>query len=93
LDHLSLDIDQDRDVFGILPGQMGQQPLEVEVYVALAGLGFKRALIGHDEITQPVYHLIEDVGGHDTIAQEVLSPLCPRGVHLFASSHWHADAR
>jgi hypothetical protein len=25
---------------------------------------------------------------HDTIAQDFLSPLCPHGVHLFASSPW-----
>ena len=32
LDDLSLDIDQGRDVLGILAGQVGQQPLEVEVH-------------------------------------------------------------
>src|SRR5215475_1310714 len=31
--------------------------------------------------------LRENVRGHETIAQHVLSPLCPRGCHLFASSH------
>ena len=36
LDDLALDIDKYRDVLGILPGQVGQQSLEVEVHVALA---------------------------------------------------------
>ena len=45
-------------------------------------------LIGHDELAQTVHHLIEHVGGNDTIAQQFLSPLCPRRCHLFASSHW-----
>src|SRR5262249_22447920 len=30
--------------------------------------------------------LREDVGGDDTIAQYFLSPLCPHGIHLFATS-------
>ena len=50
LDDLSLDIDERRDVLGILPGQIGQQSLEVEVHVALASLGFQHVLIGHDEL-------------------------------------------
>ena len=58
LDDLSLDIDQGRDVLGILAGQVGQQPLEVEVHVALAGLGLQRVLIGHDELAQTVHHLM-----------------------------------
>ena len=57
LDDLSLDIDEGRDVLGILAGQVGQQPLEVEVHVALAGLGLQRVLIGHDELAQTVHHL------------------------------------
>jgi len=69
LDHLSFDIESGRNVFGILPGQVGQQSLEVAVHVALAGLGLKPALIGHNELTQPVDHLMEHVGGHETIAQ------------------------
>ena len=58
LDDLALDIDQRRDVLGILAGQVGQQPLEVEVHVALAGLGLQRVLIGHDELAQTVHHLM-----------------------------------
>ena len=69
LDDLALDIDERRDVLGILPGQVGQQSLEVEVHVALAGLGLKHVLIGHDELVQTIHHLSEDVGGDDTIAQ------------------------
>src|SRR5215831_18135576 len=40
---------------------------------------------GTSENSQPA--LGEDVGGDETIAQYFLSPLCPHGVHLFASSH------
>ena len=35
----SLDIDEGGDVLGILAGQVRQQPLEIEVHVALSGLG------------------------------------------------------
>jgi hypothetical protein len=42
---------------------------EVEVQGALAGLGLQRVLIGHHELAQPIHHLMEHVGGHDTIAQ------------------------
>jgi hypothetical protein len=69
LDDLSLDVDQGGDLLSILPWQMGQQPLEVEVHGVLAGLGLQRLLIGHNELAQPVHHLSEDVGGHETIAQ------------------------
>src|SRR5262252_1024123 len=37
LQDLSLDIDERGDVFGIFPGQVRQQPLEIEVQVALSG--------------------------------------------------------
>jgi hypothetical protein len=46
LDDLALDINQRRNVLGILPGQVGQQSLEVEVHVALAGLGLQHVLVG-----------------------------------------------
>src|SRR5713101_2639943 len=91
LDDLALDLDERRDVLGILPGQVGQQALEVEVHVALAGLGLKNVLIGQDELVQTIHYLIEDVGGDETIAQYFLSPLCPHRVHLFASSHGPVD--
>src|SRR5499433_3882675 len=87
LDDLPLDIDEGGDFLRILPLQMGQHPLEVEVNMAPAGLGLQSVLIGHDELAQTLHHLREDVGGDDTIAQDFLSPLCPHGVHLFASSH------
>ena len=58
LHDLALDIDERRDVLGILAGQVGQQSLEVEVHVALAGLGLKRVLIGHDELAQTVHHVV-----------------------------------
>ncbi len=70
---------------------MGQQPLEVEVHVAPAGLGLQSVLIGHDELTQTIHHESEDVGGDDTITQYFLSPLCPHGIHLFASAHCPVD--
>src|SRR6266851_9160315 len=88
LDNLALDLDERRDVLSILPGQVGQQALEVEVHIALAGLGLQHVLIGHDELGQTIHYLGEDVGGDETIAQYFLSPLCPHGHHLFASSHW-----
>src|SRR5215468_1551074 len=91
LEDLALDIDEGGNLLRILPFQMGQQPLEVEVHVAPAGLGLQRVLIGYDERAQTLYHLHEDVGGDETIAQDFLSSPCPHTVHLFASSHWPVD--
>ena len=88
----ALDIHQRRDGLGILAWQVGQQPLEVAVQVALAGLGLKCLLIGHHELAQTVYHGGEHVGGNDTVTQQCFLPLCPRRDHLFASSNWHADS-
>jgi hypothetical protein len=51
------------------------------------GLGLERLLIGHDELAQTLHHLMENVGGDETIAPQFLSPLCPHGCHLFASSN------
>src|SRR5215510_321368 len=87
LDDLALDINEGGDLLRILPLQMGQQSLEVEVHVAPASLGLQRVLIGYHELAQTFHHLREDLGGDETIAQDFLSPLCPHGVHLFASSH------
>jgi hypothetical protein len=78
LNDLSLNIDPRRDVLGILALQMGQQPLEGEMHRVLVGFGLQRLLIGHNELAQTIHHLIEDVGGNDTIAQHFFSPLCPR---------------
>src|SRR5918912_1080902 len=91
LEDLALDIDEGGDLLRILPLQMGQQPLEVEVHVAPAGRGLQRVLIGYDELAQTLHHLRENVGGDKTIAQDFLAPLCPHGVHLFASSHCPVD--
>src|SRR5215475_9210343 len=91
LDHLALDINEGGDLLRILPLQRGQQPLEVEVHVAPAGLGLQRVLIGSDELAQTLHHPREDVGRDETIAQDFLSSLCPHIVHLFASSHWPVD--
>ena len=85
LDDLAFDIDQSGDVLGIFTGEVRQQPLEIEMHVTLSGLGLQRLLIGHDERGQTVDHGVEDVGGHDAVAQQLLSPLCPRQCHLFAS--------
>ena len=91
LDDLALNINESGNFLRILPLQMGQEPLEVEVHVAPAGLGLQRVLIGSDELAQTLHHLREDVGGDETIAQDFLSSLCPHLVHLFASSHWPVD--
>src|SRR5499433_4166655 len=91
LEDLALDINEGGNLLRILPLQRGQQPLEVEVHVAPAGLGLQRMLIGYDELAQTLHHLREDVEGDETIAQDFLSPLGPHGVHLFASSHCSVD--
>src|SRR5215467_16156004 len=91
LDDLALDINEGGNLLRILPLQRGQQPLEVEVHVAPAGLDLQSVLIGHDELTQTLHHVSEDVGGDATITQYFLSPLCPHGMHLFASAHCPAD--
>src|SRR5262249_13855575 len=93
LQDLSLDIDERGDVFGIFPGQVRQQPLEIEVQVALSGLGLQRLSVGYDERGQTVDHRVEDVRGNDAVAQQLLSPLCPRQCHLFASWICPANGR
>ena len=60
--------------------------------VVLAGLGLESVLLGYDELAEPLDHLMEHIGGHDTITQQFLSPLCPHGAHLFASSPWSVDS-
>ena len=39
------------------------------MHIVLAGLGLKGVLVRHDKIGQTVNHLMEHLGGHDTIAQ------------------------
>jgi len=63
----ALDINQRRDCLGILAWQVGQQPLEVEVYVAQAGFRLKSVLIGYREVTQALNQVVEDIGGNDAI--------------------------
>src|SRR5712691_8449949 len=87
LDDLSLDIDPGRDCLGILAWQMRQEPREGEVHGVRVSLGLEGLWIGQDELAQTIHQLMEDVGGDATIAQQFLSPLCPHGCHLFASSH------
>jgi hypothetical protein len=65
----ALDSDQRRDVLGILARQVRQQPLEVEVHIALAGFRLKSVLIGHHEVTQALNHVVEDIRGNDAIPQ------------------------
>ena len=89
LDDLALDIDERRDVLGILPGQVGQQSLEVKVHVALAGSGLQHVLIGHDELVQTIHHLREDVGGDDTIAQDLASIMAPATPFCFWTTQKH----
>jgi hypothetical protein len=91
LDDLALDIDQGRDRLSILAVHVRQQPLEVEMHGVLVGFGLQRLLLGHHELAETFHHLRENVRGHETIAQQFLSPLCPHGVHLFASSHCPVD--
>src|SRR2546428_4658168 len=47
--------------------------------------------MGHNEPAETVYDGVEYLGGNETVAQQCLLPLRPRGCHLFASLHWHAD--
>ena len=61
------------------------------MHLAPAGLSLQGVLIGHDEHTQPVHHLLEHVRGHDAVTQQFLSPLGPRGCHLFASLKCHVE--
>jgi hypothetical protein len=68
LDELSLHMDQGGDFLGILAWQMGQQSLEVEVQ-GVGSLGLKCLLVGHDELGETIHHLMEDVGGDETIVQ------------------------
>ena len=65
----ALDSDQSRNHLGILAVYVGQETRQVEMHMALAGLGLKRALIGHREVTQALHHVVEDIGRHDAITQ------------------------
>jgi hypothetical protein len=87
LDELSLHIDQGGDFFGILALQVGQQALEVEMH-GVGNIGLKRLLVWHNEPGETIRHLVKDVGADETIVQQFLSPPCPQGAHLFASSRW-----
>src|SRR5262245_40390067 len=88
LHDLSLDIDERRNVLGILAWQVRQQSLEVEMHVALASLGLQNTLIGHHELAESVDHVVEHVRGNDAVVQQCLSPQCPHGCHFFAPSTW-----
>jgi hypothetical protein len=65
----ALNIDQRRDVLGMLAGQVGPQPLEVERHVALAGRGLQSVLLGRHEIAQTVHHVMEHIRGNDAVTQ------------------------
>ena len=69
LDDPVLDSDQRRDVLSILAWHVGQQPLEVKVYIALASFRLKRSLLGHHEVAQTVNHMGEDIEGNAAITQ------------------------
>jgi hypothetical protein len=87
----TLDIDQGGDLLGILAAQVGQETCQIEVHVALAGLGLKRVLIGHHEVAETVNNGFEHVRRNDAATQQFRLPLCPRRGHLFASTKWHVD--
>jgi hypothetical protein len=87
----ALDIDQGRNLLGILACQVEQQPLEVEVDMALTGFSLQSVLIGHHKIAQTIHHEVEHVGGNDAVTQQFFLPFCPRRGHLFASSPWPVD--
>src|SRR5712691_12567906 len=91
LHNQALDIDQSRNLLGMLAVQMRQEACQIEVHMAFASLGLKSSLIGHHEIAQTVHHMVEHVGGNDAVMQQFLLPQCPRRCHLFASSKRHAD--
>jgi hypothetical protein len=61
------------------------------MYVALSRLGSHRLLVGRHKFGQLVDHGVEDVRGNDAVVQQLLSPLCPRQRHLFAS--WICPAK
>jgi|RhiMetdeSRZDD1v2_1073273.scaffolds.fasta_scaffold398988_2 hypothetical protein len=88
-DH-ALDLDQRRDGLGMLARHVRQQPLAVEVPMALAGFRLKNMLIGHHEVTQALHHGVEDSRGNAASTPSRFLPLCPRRGHRFASSQWHA---
>jgi hypothetical protein len=46
---------------------VGQQPLEVEGDVALAGFRLQSVLIGYREVTQALNHVIKDIRGNDAV--------------------------
>ena len=68
----TLDIDQCRNLLGILPVQVRQQACQVEVHIAFAGLGFQTLLIGRHEVAQTVHHVVEHVRG-----KRALQNRCP----------------
>jgi hypothetical protein len=65
----ALDINERRDVLGILAWQVGQESYEVEIHIALASLGLESVLIGYDEVAQMVHHVVEHMGRHDAVTQ------------------------
>jgi hypothetical protein len=63
----ALDIDQRRHVLSILARQVGEQPLEIALHMALSGRGLAGLLLGHDERAQPVHHVHEHVWGNEAV--------------------------
>jgi hypothetical protein len=87
LDDLALDLNEGGNLLRILPLQMGQQPLEVEVHVAPAGLGLQSVLIKYDELAQTLDHLREDVGGDETISRKTSSRRRAHTLFIFSPPH------
>ncbi len=65
LHDLALDLDQRRDVLGILALQEGEETRERAMHMTSAGLGLKRLLRGHDESAQTVHQGVNTLG--DTV--------------------------
>src|SRR5215475_16216747 len=87
----TLHINQGSNLCSIFAWQVGQQPLQVEVHIALVRLSLQTVLIGHREVAQAVHHVCEYVKGNEAIVQQLLLTRGPHGSHLFASLEWHAD--
>ena len=71
----ALDIDEGRNLLGILAVQVGQQTRQVEGHITLPCRGLQTVLIGHHEVAQTVHQGVEHVRGNDAIVQQLLVTL------------------
>ena len=58
---------QGREAPGGCRLQVGQEACQVEIHIALAGLGLKGVLIRPHEVAQMVHYVSEDVGRNDAV--------------------------